>query len=276
MKKINKIIGGLAVAAMLGGFLGTESINAETLGSEGSSSKDVVIDSVNETETFNVTINWSKLVYMYNKVTEDSYAWSAFGGTNEGGSIYNNWIEITNDGINPINTEFSFNSSINGVTPNFTMKTEYLGDGTCTKATSTSNNFTVYSDGKAETLWGESFTQTHTQNSDSRYLLYSDDTCTTLVPSGTSYDANASYYYVAHKTYSATTSNGNTVEVAGRFLPSERTIASEYLKTKSYLTSTARVTMELEGGSLEDVKAALSTTDKKIGTLTVTISSSQN
>ncbi len=266
MKKINKILGGLALAAMVGGVLIPQGVKAETLTEDGTSSKDASIASINESDVYDITLNWSSLQYSYSKTGESHYDWVPY--TN--GYYESHYIELINSGTKQVSAEMSFAPAINGVSAVYEMYNFKLGEGTCQKILHSNPTFT--GDG-THWLWNNNkgTSQPHEVNSDKRYELYTDSSCSTAVAAGTEYNESADYYYIEHTRTKINSLNGNNLYLNGRTVTSSPTTANV-----KYSPSYAEIVIGLNGGSLEDVKTAFNTENKKIGTFTITLSSVNN
>ena len=124
MNKILKslVVGGLGLM-MLPGMVKAD-IDGDVLTSAGSSSGNAYVNSIDDSDKFEVSINWGSLQYDYIKQTENSYAWMPVNDES-------NYIEVVNVSTMGINTELSWNASIEGTTANYSGYVTDYEDNEC-------------------------------------------------------------------------------------------------------------------------------------------------
>lgn len=258
MKKTNKILGGLFAVLLVGTF-GTNVVKAETLDDLGSEGKDATIQNIVETDVYSVDIKWGSLTYTYYKVSDNNYEWHMYS-EDYGPS---NYVDIINNSTKSIKATFDFTPSITGVIGLGYHDDTIEGKGQCVDASGLiATTPTVWSD--------EGTSGTYRMSSNREELLYSNDVCGAKVETGEAYDSTKTYYTVS---LTATRWNNNAVAILNApILPANAdfTIVGSQNQTHP-LVSKTRFVLDLQGGNPDDVKAAYNTEDKKIGTVTITI-----
>ena len=264
MKKTSKILGGL-FAVLLVGTIGTNMVKAETLEGLGNNGKDASVASVYEPDIYSVDINWGSMRYTYYKVSDDNYAWHGYSD----GYKLGNYVEVTNNSTKDIKATLSWESSIAGVNAIFNHSDRLQGRGTCADAKGLIATTNAWSDNGTSGVYRMS--------SNHEEIIYSDDTCETYVEAGTVYDDQTTYYTVQLENIRQTNNSNNAVIPAPVLYGHTNFPIVGYYNTQlgSALATTTTFTVELEGGYVDNVKAAYNTETKKIGTVTVTITDAE-
>ena len=261
MKKTNKILGGL-LAVLLVGVLGVNVVKADTLYGAGSSGKDATVLGIDDTTIYTVNIKWGSLKYVYHKVSEGNYTWIV-GGDDENTYRDGNFVEVTNFTNVPIKATLSWESSITGVTASYSHTNRTIANGTCTALSAV--------------IWGKMWSDNGLSGEyriyDRENALYTDDTCTTLVEDGASYNSSNTYYYVSLNRTTSVDSDNATIPSPELYENASFTpVGSFNAGNGTTLPTITEFGINLAGGSLSDVTTAYNTQAKKIGTVTVTIS----
>ncbi|MBQ6817073.1 MAG: hypothetical protein IJO27_01435 [Bacilli bacterium] len=240
MNKVLKslVVGGLGLM-MLPGMVKAD-VGGEPLNSPGSSSANAYVNSIDESETFHVSIYWGDLQYDYVKQTDSVYAWVP---VNEEG----NYIIVDNMSTFAINADVSWNASIEGTSASFEGHVIDYDNYVCQSIYYANQPYEWN-----ESAYDENGVLVNNQYSkplagDQTTLIYTDDACSTEVVEGTEFAEGLYYGY----TPSFTAFGGSSVSL-------------ESMQSADW-------DMWIVGGEKSAVEEALAG-DKVIGTFTVTIS----
>lgn len=234
------VVGGLGLM-MLPGMVKAD-IDGDVLTSAGSSSSNAYVNSIDETDTFNVSIYWGDLQYDYVKQTEDSYAWMPVAD-------FSNNIMVDNMSTFSVDASIGWNAGIEGTTANFEGHVTDYEEFVC--------SYIYYP--QQPYIWNENAYDENGYLIDTKYkkplsgdqtsLIYTDSACSTEIAEGTEFVEG--YYY--------------------GYAPSETAFGGSNVTLKPM--QGADWDMWLVGGSKAAVEEALAG-DKIIGSVTVTISES--
>lgn len=238
MNKVLKslVVGGLGLM-MLPGMVKAD-IDGDVLTSPGSSSSgNAYVNSIDDSDKFNVALVWGSLQYDYVKQTENSYAWVPVNDES-------NYIEVMNGSTMSVNAELSWNAEIEGTTAHYYGVSTDYDNRVCSYIYYPEQPYNWNGDGWDE--FGNVVSNKYALG-DETDPIYTDDKCSNLVAEGTEFTAGGYYAYRPSEGYFEGGSKDITSTQAAKF----------------YVT--------ILGGEKSDVEAALAG-DKIIGSVTVTIS----
>lgn len=242
MNKILKslVLGGLGLM-MLPNMVKAD-VGGEPLNGPGSSSANVYVNSIDETDTFHVSIYWGDLKYDYVKQNESLYAWMP---ANEEG----NYIIVDNMSTFKVDASIAWNAGIEGTKATFEGVVTDYDNYVCY-----SSYFTTQPYEWNENAYDENGILVNNKYSkplagDQTTLIYTDDVCSMEVAEGTEF----------------------TEGVYSRFAPDENAFSGSSVSLESM--QSADWDMWIVGGEKSAVEEALAG-DKVIGSVTVTISES--
>lgn len=240
MNKVLKslVVGGLGLM-MLPGMVKAD-VGGEVLNAAGSSSANAYVNSIDESDTFHVSIYWGDLQYDYVKQTDSAYAWVPV--TEE-----SNYIIVDNYSTFVINADVSWNATIEGTTATFEGNIIDYDNYVCQSSYYTTQPY-VWN----ENAYDENGVLINNKYSkpvagDQTSLIYTDDVCSVEVEEGTEFVEG----------------------VYSRFVPEENAFSGSSVSLESM--QSADWDMWIVGGEKSAVEEALAG-DKVIGSVTVTIS----
>ena len=239
MNKVLKslVVGGLGLM-MLPGMVKAD-VDGDVHNSPGSSSANAYVNSIDDSDKFDVTLYWGNLQYDYVKQSESSYVWVPVNDEE-------NYVEVINNSTLSINAELSWNAEIEGTTAHYYGVLRDFDDYVCSYTYFSEQPYNWNDDGWDE--FGNAISNKYALG-DETNPIYTDYDCSTVVDEGTEFASGAYYIYQPSETYFESASYDITSTQSAEF----------------YVT--------LGGGEKADVEAALAG-DKVIGSVTVTLSES--